>query len=104
MFDIGFWELALIGVIGLLVIGPERLPGVARTLGIWVGKLQRFVRQTKMEIKQELHTEALMQEAKALKSSEQEISAWQQETEALLTDINPDAPEKNRVSVKEQQS
>lgn len=94
MFDIGFWELSLIAVIGLLVIGPERLPGVARTLGIWTGRLQRFIRQTKMEIKQELHTEALMQDAKALKDSEKEISAWQQETEALLADINPDAAEK----------
>jgi sec-independent protein translocase protein TatB len=42
MFDIGFWEMAFIGVIALVVIGPERLPGVARTAGLWVGKARRM--------------------------------------------------------------
>ncbi len=54
MFDIGFWELGLIGVVALLVIGPERLPGVARSAGMWIGRVRRFVSNTQAEINQEL--------------------------------------------------
>lgn len=71
MFDIGFWELLVIGVVGLLVIGPERLPGVARTIGLYVGKLQRFVAGVKTDIQQELDAgelrELLSQQDKQLK-------------------------------------
>lgn len=54
MFDIGFWELGLIGVVALMVIGPERLPGVARTTGMWFGKMRRFVASVKAEVDSEL--------------------------------------------------
>ena len=43
MFDIGFWELSIIGIVALLVIGPERLPAVARTVGKYVGRANRFI-------------------------------------------------------------
>ena len=59
MFDIGFWEIALIGVVGLVVIGPERLPAVARTLGTWVGKTRRFINQVKTDVSAELKQEEL---------------------------------------------
>jgi len=59
MFDIGFWELALVGVVALLVVGPERLPGLARTAGHWVGKMRRFVSHVKGEIDRELKAEEL---------------------------------------------
>lgn len=59
MFDIGFWELALIGVVALLVIGPERLPGVARTVGLWVGRISRFVSDIKVDIDKELKADEL---------------------------------------------
>ncbi len=59
MFDIGFFELILIGVVALLVIGPERLPGVARTAGKWVGKVRRFVSSVQADIQEELKTEEL---------------------------------------------
>ena len=59
MFDIGFWELALIGVVALLVVGPERLPGLARTAGVWVRKVRRFVGSVKADIEQELRAEEL---------------------------------------------
>lgn len=56
MFDIGFWEIFLIGIVGLLVIGPDRLPGVARSIGCWVGKAQRMVDSVKSDISRELES------------------------------------------------
>jgi sec-independent protein translocase protein TatB len=54
MFDVGFLEILVIGVVSLIVIGPERLPAVARTVGAWVGKTQRFVRGVKTDFANEL--------------------------------------------------
>lgn len=56
MFDIGFWELLLIGVVTLLVVGPERLPAVARTAGRWVAKTRRFVAGVRADFNRELQT------------------------------------------------
>ncbi|NOR80329.1 MAG: twin-arginine translocase subunit TatB [Methyloprofundus sp.] len=61
MFDIGFWELCLIGLVSLLVIGPEKLPKVARIAGFWVGKTRHMVAVVKEEIKEELKEEELRQ-------------------------------------------
>lgn len=61
MFDIGFWELCLVGLISLLVIGPERLPKAARIAGFWVGKARSMVTAVKHEINQELHAEEMRQ-------------------------------------------
>jgi sec-independent protein translocase protein TatB len=61
MFDIGFSELVMVGVVCLLVIGPERLPKVARIAGFWIGKTRNIVASVKAEIKQELHAEELRQ-------------------------------------------
>src|SRR5213595_2112919 len=54
MFDIGFSELMVIGVVALVVIGPERLPKVARTLGVLFGRMQRYVTQVKSDISREM--------------------------------------------------
>lgn len=59
MFDVGFLELMLIGVVALLVIGPQRLPKVARTAGMWFGRARRFVSSVKQDIEQELHAEEI---------------------------------------------
>lgn len=59
MFDIGFWELAIIGVVALLVIGPERLPAVARTAGLWLGRGRRFVAGVKADIDREIKADEL---------------------------------------------
>ena len=54
MFDIGFWELVVIGVVALIVLGPDRLPVVARKVGYWVGRVRRFVNDAKQEVDREL--------------------------------------------------
>jgi sec-independent protein translocase protein TatB len=59
MFDIGFWELVFIAVIALLVVGPERMPKIARTAGLWLGKMRGFVSSVKQDIDRELAAEEL---------------------------------------------
>lgn len=59
MFDIGFSELMVIGLVALVVIGPERLPKVARTIGHLVGRLQRYVADVKTDINREMELEEL---------------------------------------------
>jgi sec-independent protein translocase protein TatB len=59
MFDIGFSELMVIGLVALIVIGPERLPRVARTLGHLAGRLQRYVADVKADINREVELEEL---------------------------------------------
>lgn len=61
MFDISFWELAMIGVVALIVVGPERLPGLARTTGRWLGKARRMVAEVKAEVDRELQLDELKQ-------------------------------------------
>lgn len=59
MFESSFLEMLVIGVVALLVIGPERLPTVARTIGHWIGKVRRFVATTKADIEHELRADEL---------------------------------------------
>jgi len=54
MFDVGFSEMLVIGIVALVVIGPERLPRVARTLGVLFGRMQRYVSQVKADINREM--------------------------------------------------
>jgi sec-independent protein translocase protein TatB len=61
MFDMGFTEMMLIGIVALVVIGPERLPGVARTAGKYVGRLKRFMTTVKADVEQELRADELRQ-------------------------------------------
>jgi len=61
MFDVGFGELVVIGIIALLILGPERLPKVARTAGLWAGRARRFISSVKSDIEQELKAEELRQ-------------------------------------------
>jgi sec-independent protein translocase protein TatB len=61
MFDIGFWEICLIALVSLIVIGPEKLPKAARIAGFWVGKSRNMVASVKTEIKEELQAEEMRQ-------------------------------------------
>jgi sec-independent protein translocase protein TatB len=65
MFDISFTEILVIGVVALVVLGPERLPGVARTLGHLFGRAQRYVN----DVKNDIHREIELEELKKFKTS-----------------------------------
>ena len=61
MFDIGFWELMIIGLVALVVVGPERLPKLAYTAGKWLGKGRSMLNAVKSEINKEMKAEELKQ-------------------------------------------
>ena len=61
MFDVSFLELLVIAVVALMVIGPEKLPKVARTLGALTGRMQRYVNQIKEEVNREVRFQELQQ-------------------------------------------
>jgi sec-independent protein translocase protein TatB len=83
MFDIGFAELIIVGVVGLLVIGPERLPGAIRTGAAWWSRFRRGFNQIKSEVERELHNDALMRE---LKETRQEFDQHVQKLEKDIKD------------------
>ena len=89
MFDIGFWELGVIAVIALIVIGPERLPRAARTAGLWVGRARRMMAEVKADIDREINAEELRQ----IKSVGEELkdtrSVFEEAAESM-TDITKD--------------
>lgn len=82
MFDIGFSELLVIGVVALIVIGPERLPRVARTAGHLYGRFQRYVSDVKMDINREMHLEELRKMQDELKTS---VNSLEQSVQSELS-------------------
>ena len=92
MFDIAFSELLVIAVIALLVIGPEKLPKVARTAGVMFGRLQRYVNDVKADIQREVELDELKklrsQFEDAAKSVEQSVSEVDREVRAVGDDLN----------------
>lgn len=86
MFDIGFWEICLIGVIALLVFGPEKLPGAARTAGLWVGRARRLIGTVKQDIDKELRLQEMQE---AIKQSDQTgLHDFIEETKTGLSKLN----------------
>lgn len=97
MFDIGFSELLVIGLVALIVIGPEKLPRVARTVGHLVGRLQRYVADVKTDINREIELEELrkMRDSvqEAASSIENSVNSTLSATELELNrSIAPDLP------------
>nr|VFJ49353.1 MAG: sec-independent protein translocase protein TatB [Candidatus Kentron sp. FW]VFJ56148.1 MAG: sec-independent protein translocase protein TatB [Candidatus Kentron sp. FW] len=84
MFDIGFWELTIIAIIALLVIGPDRLPTFARTAGLWLRKARQLLSGIKNDIDRELRTEELKRIMKSQEISE--IHEIIEETQTTVTD------------------
>jgi len=103
MFDIGFFEIIIIAIIALLVIGPERLPHAARMAGTWIGKIRRTVLSVKEELEQEVNLhemkkrveEQLMKDAslndlkEAIEQSQELISG--ESTRKQMEDITENA-------------
>ena len=87
MFDVGFWELAIIAVIALLVIGPERLPKAARTAGLWVGRARRMVTDVKADIDREIREGDLAE----LKKAGEELKKTQSAVESAGAEIIEDS-------------
>ena len=75
MFDIAFSEIVVIAVVALIVIGPERLPKVARTLGHMYGRLQRYVNEVKADINREMELDELRKLRSEVQSAAQEIES-----------------------------
>ncbi len=102
MFDIGFPEFFLAAVVALLVLGPERLPGALRTLGLWIGRLRRSYYNVKTEVEKEigmdevrrqLHNEQVMADVKRV---EREARAMGREVTGAasppVADSEPEPP------------
>jgi len=89
MFDIGFFELSLIGVVALIVIGPDRLPGVARTAGKWLGRLNRFVSNIKEDISKEIKDDELKNILKEQQKLADEFKNVAAQTQSSINELNP---------------
>ena len=97
MFDIGFLELLIIAVVGLLVIGPDQLPQTLRSIGLWVGRFKRALQNTRSEfeqqigaddIRRQLHNEEVMQRLNASKEDiDRVVSRESEAIEASLNDL-----------------
>lgn len=93
MFDIGFAELLVIAVLGLLILGPERLPGAIRTTSLWLGRLRRSFNDIRTEIEKEvgadeirrqLHNESILA---SLKESKNKINSDLNEAAKQVSEI-----------------
>ena len=87
MFDIGFWELMIIGLVALLVVGPERLPKLAYTAGKWLGKGRSMLSAVKSEIDKEMKSEELKQILEKQKQQLNPLEEVIEETSSAVRDM-----------------
>lgn len=85
MFDVSFSELMLVGVIALIVIGPERLPKVARTIGHLLGRAQRYVNDVKTDIQREIDLKEIGDIKGQMEDAARSVKASMSETEASIS-------------------
>ena len=101
MFDIGFTEIVLVAVIGLLILGPERMPVAVRTIGLWVGKIKRTVSGVQKEIQDELRVDEIRKMAdenrKAIAGRIAELQAETDIMEAPVVAAQENQPAKKPV-------
>ena len=97
MFDIGFSELLVIGVVALIVIGPEKLPRVARTVGVLAGRLQRYVADVKADINREIELDELRKMRDSMQQAASEFqSSVQSEVSKTEAELNQTAADLNK--------
>ena len=84
MFDFGFWEIAIVGIITLIVVGPEKMPSLARKAGFYFGKLNRFFNKVKSDINEELR----MDEIKEQMSMDEEKIIISEVTEDIQSSVD----------------
>jgi sec-independent protein translocase protein TatB len=84
MFDIGFSEIVVIGLVALVVIGPERLPKTARTLGLLFGRLQRYVNDVKADINREMELDELRRLQQEMQGAARE---FEQSVQTAASDV-----------------
>ena len=88
MFGISFSELLLVGLVALLVLGPERLPGAARTAGLWVGRLKRSFNAIKQEVEREIGADEIRRQL-----HNEHILSLEQEARKILSPVQePEKP------------
>lgn len=88
MFDIGFAELLIIGVVGLIVLGPDKLPVAARTVGLWVGKARRTIGGIQSEINEELRLDEMRRQVAMQKDElDQELNEMRQPFDQANVDL-----------------
>ncbi|VAW55042.1 Twin-arginine translocation protein TatB [hydrothermal vent metagenome] len=92
MFDIGLWEILLILVLALVVIGPERLPSAARQAGLFIGKARRYVEGVRSEVESELD---IGEFKRMLHNQEVQINELQQQLKSGVDDVKADMPSSN---------
>jgi sec-independent protein translocase protein TatB len=98
MFDIGFTELIIIGVVALIVIGPERLPKVARTAGHLYGRMQRYVSSVKSDISHEIQLDEMRRVGQSLKESVESVASDVQQQATVVDDyLRDEASNVNKV-------
>lgn len=94
MFDIGFAELLLIGVVGLLVVGPEQLPGAVRTVLAWVNRFRRSFDQIRTEVRRELHNDEVLKKLKEESEQlERQVHDTTQSVEREIESLSSEARE-----------
>ncbi len=125
MFDIGFQELLLIAIVGLLILGPERLPIAIRNGALWLGRLKRSFNNLKTEfeneigaseIKQQLHNESILKELKkteaqlrnaklefqhSIQKAEQEVEHIKQSTQEVINEVTSPIANKANATLEE---
>ena len=92
MFDVGFWEILLILVLALVVIGPERLPGAARQAGFWVGKARRYIEGVRSEVEEELDVSEFK---RILHNQEVQINELQQQIKSSVDNVGSEISQDN---------
>jgi sec-independent protein translocase protein TatB len=100
MFDLGFSELMVIALVALIVIGPERLPRVARTLGHLAGRLQRYVAEVKADINREVEFDELRKMGDSMREAASEVqSSVNAELRKTESELNAAAEGKAQAAV-----